>query len=246
VLPPPIRMRLLVSLKKRIQGNTDQVVRLCLGQIPHQVARGGCQPPMRRAVPLAWRLQIGLSGWPRRRGVAGKSGTHRGTPKEPGGIRMSNDGDTPREEPGREFILVAIDFSKAARKALFKAISLASSGRAELLVLHVIDQHGLDEVAMLMQVSEDELRDRLEREHRDHLSSLLVEVMGSTEEVPFRPLISWGRPFQQILAKASEFAVDLIVLGNAGRTADLERALFGSTAERVLRGAPCPVLCVPL
>jgi nucleotide-binding universal stress UspA family protein len=39
--------------------------------------------------------------------------------------------------------------------------------------------------------------------------------------------------------------VSLIVLGTAGRSADLERALFGSTAEKVLRSAPCPVLCVP-
>ena len=48
-----------------------------------------------------------------------------------------------------------------------------------------------------------------------------------------------------ILKKASESGVSPIVLGTAGRSADLERALFGSTAERVLRSAPCPVLCVP-
>lgn len=150
------------------------------------------------------------------------------------------------DEVERDWILVAIDFSKAARKALFKAISIASRNGAELLVLHVIDPSHLEEIAMLLSLPEQELHDKLEQEHRDHLSALIVEAMEGTEEVPFRILISWGRPFQQVLAKATEFAVDLIVLGNAGRTADLERALFGSTAERVIRGAPCPVLCVPL
>ncbi len=48
-----------------------------------------------------------------------------------------------------------------------------------------------------------------------------------------------------ILKHAIDLEADLIVLGTSGRSADLERALFGSTAEKVLRGAPCPVLCVP-
>ncbi len=65
-------------------------------------------------------------------------------------------------------------------------------------------------------------------------------------EVVLEPLIAWGRPFEEILKKAAEMPAVLIVLGTAGHSADLEKVLFGSTAEKVLRSAPCPVLCVPL
>jgi universal stress protein A len=58
-------------------------------------------------------------------------------------------------------------------------------------------------------------------------------------------VIAWGIPFEEILRKAADTSASLIVLGTMGRSADLERALFGSTAEKVLRSAPCPVLCVP-
>jgi nucleotide-binding universal stress UspA family protein len=60
------------------------------------------------------------------------------------------------------------------------------------------------------------------------------------------PVIAWGRPFEEILKRAAEVSAVLIVLGTAGHSADLEKVLFGSTAEKVLRSAPCPVLCVPL
>ncbi len=89
------------------------------------------------------------------------------------------------------------------------------------------------------------MRQRLGRERRKQLGALITEVeeieAGGTTEI----MVSWGTPFEEILKKAADFAVDLIVLGTAGRSADLERALFGSTAEKVLRATPCPVLCVP-
>ena len=60
----------------------------------------------------------------------------------------------------------------------------------------------------------------------------------------------WKRspPSQEIVKKAKELAVDLIVMGGYGRLGqrDLERIFFGSTAAKVVRLLPCPVLCVPL
>ena len=53
-----------------------------------------------------------------------------------------------------------------------------------------------------------------------------------------------GDPVEQILAAASELGVDLIAMATAGREGFLD-ALRGSTTERVLRHAPCPVLAVP-
>jgi len=151
----------------------------------------------------------------------------------------------PGEEKARSWILVGVDFSKPGRRALIEARSLALRRDAALLVLHVIDGHALDEVAVLAGLPEDDLRRRLSRERRRRLDALLVEVADQDAAPPTEIVIAWGTPFEEILKKATDFAVDLIVLGTAGRSADLERALFGSTAEKVLRATPCPVLCVP-
>ena len=151
---------------------------------------------------------------------------------------------TKGDSNGGSWILVGVDFSKPARQALIKARAMARERDAALLVLHVIDGHGLDEVARLAGLPEEELRARLGRERRKNLGQLLADFDdGSTSTTEI--VVAWGTPFEEILKKASDFCVDLIVLGTAGRSADLERALFGSTAEKVLRAAPCPVLCVP-
>jgi nucleotide-binding universal stress UspA family protein len=145
----------------------------------------------------------------------------------------------------RNWILVGVDFSQPGRRALFEARNLALTRDASLLVLHVIDGHGLDEIAKIAAVSEEDLKARLGRERRKSLGVLLQEIDDGSAAAMTEVIVSWGTPFEEILKKATDFAVDLIVLGTAGRSADLERALFGSTAEKVLRATPCPVLCVP-
>jgi universal stress protein A len=54
-----------------------------------------------------------------------------------------------------------------------------------------------------------------------------------------------GRPYEKILKFAGENKADLIVIGTHGRKG-LDRVIFGSTAEKVVRDAPCPVLSVRL
>jgi hypothetical protein len=57
--------------------------------------------------------------------------------------------------------------------------------------------------------------------------------------------IETGTPYREIIRAAESTAASLIVLGTHGRSG-LDRVVFGSTAERVVRRAPCPVLTVPL
>jgi nucleotide-binding universal stress UspA family protein len=158
-------------------------------------------------------------------------------------MRKSADGKG--KTKGRDWILVGADFSRPGRTALIRARELARQRGASLLVQHVIDGHGLDELARLSNLTEQDLRSRLAHERRERLEELLQEIDDGEGGVTTEMVISWGTPFEEILRKATDFAVDLIVLGTAGRSADLERALFGSTAEKVLRATPCPVLCVP-
>jgi nucleotide-binding universal stress UspA family protein len=146
----------------------------------------------------------------------------------------------------RPIILVGMDFSRPARQALVYALTLARERDAALLVLHVIDGHGLPELARLAEVGEKTLRDRLGRERRERLEDVLKTAVDGAADVSLEPLVAWGRPFEEILKTAAEVPATLIVLGTAGHSADIEKVLFGSTAEKVLRSAPCPVLCVPV
>ena len=144
------------------------------------------------------------------------------------------------------WILAAVDFSRPAKQALVRAYALARETGDRLMVLHVIDGHGLDEIARLLEVPPDDLHERLAKERRRRLAELLIELEEGSRELPVtEPVIAWGVPFEVIVRKATDLAASMIVLGTMGRSADLERALFGSTAEKVLRSAPCPVLCVP-
>lgn len=145
----------------------------------------------------------------------------------------------------RNTILVGSDFSGPARRALGQALSLARERDAGLMVLHVIHVPDLEELAMLAGVTAETLRQRLVKERRERLAELVRELQEEKGELPVETVIGWGHPYEVILKKASDTAVSLIVLGTAGPSADMERALFGSTAEKVLRSATCPVLCVP-
>jgi nucleotide-binding universal stress UspA family protein len=153
-------------------------------------------------------------------------------------------GTTGRTEV-RNTILVGTDFSRPARQALVQALSLAREREAGVMVLHVIHAPDLEELARLAEVPEKVLRERLGRERRERLAALIMELEGRPEDIPVETVLAWGHPYEVILKRAAQTGVSLIVLGTSGRSADLERALFGSTAEKVLRAAPCAVLCVP-
>lgn len=141
-----------------------------------------------------------------------------------------------------EWILVGVDFTDPGRNALRRAAELARERRASLLVLHVVEVEGLEDVARLAGIEPDDLRNRLRQHRQEKLASWIHGIEGIKVEA----ILVLGRPAPEILRKAREFAVDWIVLGSAGRSADAERMLFGSTAEKVMRVSPCPVLCVPL
>jgi len=159
-------------------------------------------------------------------------------------MKQSPDFSTDGNVHGR--ILVGIDFSRPGRHALIRARALARDGGGRLMAFHVIDGHGLEEIARLVEMPLEEVKDRLWRERRHQLAELLVEIDAEEGEAPaMEAVVAWGVPFEEIVRKAADVSSSLIVLGTMGRSADLQRALFGSTAEKVLRSAPCPVLCVP-
>jgi nucleotide-binding universal stress UspA family protein len=129
-------------------------------------------------------------------------------------------------------ILFGVDFSTYSERALLYALSLAEEYKAELTLLHVMEDFPL---------------------HKD-LTAVTSEVVQQLEGLLppsarnsnlLKPRLRVGKPYEEIIRSAREADTDLIILGVRGRNA-LDLAIFGSTTHRVIQKGPCPVLTVPL
>ena len=139
-------------------------------------------------------------------------------------------------------ILVATDFSVGANAALQHACATARAFGATLDVLHVVS----DPLEQAPTTAEgyalpDDFNQQLEAKVRSHAMEALAKTCGTWLAVEV--LIRHGTPSDEILKTAKERRTDLIVVGRHGHRL-LERVFLGTTAERVVREAPCPVLTV--
>ena len=140
-------------------------------------------------------------------------------------------------------ILVPTDFSECAGHALAPAASLARLMKARLICLHVVEPVvptvGFTPVVEPLPVAD--ISERLEDSATRELPKFArhEECIGLDVE----DVIAHGEAASEIVRVAKERGVDLIVISSHGRTG-LGRILFGSTAESVVRHAPCPVLVV--
>jgi universal stress protein A len=122
--------------------------------------------------------------------------------------------------PARQ-ILVATDFSDSAEAALDVAVDYARAFHARLHLLHVFIGAEVD------------------------ATQLLADAAAKAgPDVPVTIAGTRGDPAEEILGYAGRHTIDVIVVGTHGRTG-VSRVLLGSVAERVVRGARCPVLVVP-
>jgi nucleotide-binding universal stress UspA family protein len=137
-----------------------------------------------------------------------------------------------------ETILVPTDFSPGAAAAVDYAVWLASRSQSTLVFLHVMEPtvYSVD-----FALSHPEISTEIRRGAIVALEQLVdaARHRGITAEYA----LAAGRPFTEIGQVAGERHADLVVMGTHGRTG-LAHALLGSTAERVVRLVPCPVLTV--
>ncbi|MEN9281421.1 MAG: hypothetical protein RL594_356 [Bacteroidota bacterium] len=140
-------------------------------------------------------------------------------------------------------ILVPTDFSENAAKALELAKELARGTNAKLHIVHVVEPVVYPADWSYAQVGFADLEKELETTMQKELNILAdgLQKQGFTVETA----ILRGRASEEICAYAKDHAVSMIAIGTHGR-GGLEHFLFGSTTERVLRKAPCPVLSVRL
>lgn len=139
-------------------------------------------------------------------------------------------------------LLVPVDFSDNSRVAFDQAIGLAGGDDAVVILLHVVDTSLADFAATHELGSREETVQKM----RDHAEAQLQPYVDACpDEIELDSIISEGQPFLEILQKANDFAVDAIVMNKVGTRGKVEQLLFGSTAEKVLRGSNKPVLVLP-
>jgi universal stress protein A len=140
-------------------------------------------------------------------------------------------------------ILFATDFSEGSSSSLPYAVSIARQYGAKLYFVHVIYDVVKTSGWYVPHVSMDELYRDMEKNAKAQLEKSFLEEIRGYKDVEH--VVLKGTPYEEISRFAEENKIDLIVIGTHGRTG-LDRMLFGSTAEQVVRYAPCPVLTVRL
>ena len=134
-------------------------------------------------------------------------------------------------------ILCATDFSDFSNHTISYGVALAKEFEAKLFVSHVIDlssvaiygEFQLDPVGQQNRIIED-------------AATQLKELTGD-QPISWEPLITVGKPADEISRAVAEKDIDLVITATRGR-AGLKRIILGSVTERLMRTLTCPLLVV--
>lgn len=134
-------------------------------------------------------------------------------------------------------ILLPTDGSPGAEAAIDHAMHVANQNDAVVHAVHVIEITDLGDIT-------EETED-LEAELRESSQELLTPILDAADnaEVEVVEAVIEGRPYEQLVEYVTENAIDMVVMGSHGKSG-LSRVLLGSTAEKVVRHSPVPVLTV--
>jgi nucleotide-binding universal stress UspA family protein len=145
--------------------------------------------------------------------------------------------------PGLPFrsILCAVDFSPDSARALSYAASLAQHAGGRLCIMHVVETMvvGFDPRGGNFDI--EGLSKATVAVARTQLQEYAASVTAGSD--PITTVLGDGEPYRGILQEAERREADLIVVGVHGRSA-LDRLVFGSTADHLVRRATCPILTV--
>ena len=136
-------------------------------------------------------------------------------------------------------LLVPVAFSTPSRNALRYGVVLARRFGADISLVQVVPLPTLPTYGYAHTAIKAADLKRKAKKKLEELSTTLSWPPGSVKKRSIRT----GSAYQEIVGEAEAQGSDLIVLSSRGHTG-LARVLLGSTAERVLRYAPCPVLVV--
>ena len=141
-------------------------------------------------------------------------------------------------------ILYCTDFSDYARAAFDAALDLAVKYGSSLHILHVYQEPGdVAEFEVSSNIHMDWIRVAhfIGAEREKKLAALEDEASGSVKNVAFKMLR--GKPQAEIARYAKEVGADLVVISSHGLSG-IEHAIFGGTADKIVRAVSCAVLVV--
>ena len=140
-------------------------------------------------------------------------------------------------------ILVPTDFSKLSDNALKQAYDMAKEYKAKIYLLHVI---GIIQTCAIDYCFDQQTIDALEKKTIEAAEKMIqkqIKKVVKAKDVEIIPDVIKGTPYEEILKEQKAKKIDLIVIASHGMTGILSH-LMGSVAEKVLRGANCPVVLV--
>ncbi len=137
-------------------------------------------------------------------------------------------------------ILVPVDFSDCSLHALEYALRFAQQFGSRVTLLHVVEP-ALHPDSYLIAPAFDGTNQNLLQAARERLEDICEKRVGTRLHAD--TLVRMGRAYSEIPDTAKALGADLVVLGTHGYSG-MKHVLLGSTAERVVRNAPCPVLTV--
>lgn len=138
-------------------------------------------------------------------------------------------------------ILFATDFSESSDHAFAYAMSMARSFDAKLVILHVINEPVDLRGFYVPHISFDKLEEEIEQGAKKLMEQFERKHLGDYKK--YHSIVAPGIPYDEIIKCAETEKADLVVLGTHGRTG-LDHVLFGSTAEKVVRKSPVPVMTI--
>lgn len=138
-------------------------------------------------------------------------------------------------------ILFPTDFSEGALKALPYAVQLVRQFSGKLYLVHVVYDIANASGLHVPHVSIDQMYKELQDGAMSELEKFGYSMRKDIKDVEYHVLR--GVPYEEIVAFAEKNAVNIIVIGSHGRRG-IDRVLFGSTAERVVRYSKVPVLTI--
>lgn len=142
-------------------------------------------------------------------------------------------------KPEIKKVLVPIDFSDYSKSALNYAVDFAKHFNAELFLIYVVEPVIYPPDFSMGQIAIPSIDLDMDKRANEELENLARKQIP--KDLSTKTIVKTGKPFVEIIDTAKQIDADIIIIATHGHSG-VEHILFGSTAEKIVRKAPCPVL----